>query len=355
MKKIIAMLLALVMMLSLVACGASSAPAATEAPKADAPAAAPTEAPKAEVKPMQIDIASLYTDGTVCDDACIKLTELLNASGLFKVTYYNNSQLGSLYDQIESLLSGAPIIALGGGSDWGDRVNVPLMGVVMTPFLYDELTDVYGVTTAQYWLDMLVEAEASGVKILNAPIVSGSRYFMGHKEIMTPADYAGLKIRVPNSSAYLNAFTAFGATPTPMAVSELYTALSQKLVDGLEFPYANAYSSQYYEVVKYSSDTPYVTTFDFFGLNLELWNSMTAEQQKAMEDALAEVCEYSFGIFKESEANGKAKLAENGMVFYTPDIQSFRDCMPKYYELCEWTDEFKAAVEDGMAAYKASK
>ena len=77
MKKTIALFLALVMMLSLVACGGSSAPAATEAPKADAPAAeAPkaTEAPKAD--PMKIDIASLYTDGTVCDDACIKLAEL---------------------------------------------------------------------------------------------------------------------------------------------------------------------------------------------------------------------------------------------------------------------------------------
>lgn len=306
-------------------------------------------------EPMKIDVASLYTEGTVCDAACIKLTELLNESGQFEVSYYNNSQLGSLYDQIESLLAGAPIIALGGGSDWGDRVNVPLMGVVMTPFLYDELEDVYGVTTSEYWNEMLTEAEAVNVKILNAPIVSGSRYFMGNKQIMTPEDYKGLKIRVPNSSAYLNAFTAFGATPVAMAVGELYTALAQKLVDGLEFPYANAYSSQYYEVVKYSSDTPYVTTFDFFGLNLSLWNSMTEVQQQTLEEALAEVCDYSFEIFKDMEAEGKAKLEENGMEFYTPDIQSFRDCMPQYYELAGWTDEFKAEVEDTMAAYKAAK
>lgn len=304
---------------------------------------------------VQIDIASLYTDGTVCDDACIRFAELLNESGLFKVNYYNNSQLGSLYDQIESLLSGAPIIALGGGSDWGDRVNAPLMGVVMTPFLYDELGDVYGVTTTEYWANLLDDAQNSGVKILNYPIVSGSRYFMGNKKIFTPADYAGLKIRVPNSTAYLNAFTAFGATPTPMAVADLYTALSQHLVDGLEFPYANAYSAQYYEVVKYSSDTPYVTTFDFFGMNLGMWNSLSEAHQQAVQDALVKVCDYSFEIFKASENNGKTKLAENGMEFYTPDIQSFRDCMPTYYELCGWSDEFKAAVEDGMAAYRASK
>lgn len=302
---------------------------------------------------VDIDIASLYTENTVCDEACIKLAELLNASGLFNVNYYNNSQLGSLYDQIESLLAGAPIIALGGGSDWGDRVNVPLMGVVMTPFLYDKLEDVYGVTSADYWKQMLTDAEATGVKILNFPIVSGSRYFMGNKPVMTPADFAGLKIRVPNSSAYLNAFTAFGATPTPMAVADLYTALQQKLVDGLEHPYANAFSSHYYEVVKYSADQPYVTTFDFFGMNLGMWNSFTDEEKKVFEDSLAEVCTISFANFAESEANGKAQLAENGMEFYTPDIQSFRDCMPKYYELCGWTDEFKTAVEDGMAAYRA--
>lgn len=304
---------------------------------------------------VKIDIASLYTEGTVCDDACIRFTELLNESGLFQVNYYNNSQLGSLYDQIESLLAGAPMIALGGGSDWGDRVNVPLMGVVMTPFLYDKLDDVYGVTTAEFWGKMLIDAESSGVKILNFPIVSGSRYFMGNKKINTPSDYAGMKIRVPNSTAYLNAFTAFGATPTPMAVADLYTALSQKLVDGLEFPYANAYSSQYYEVVKFAADSPYVTTFDFFGMNLSLWNKLSPKHQNVIQNALTQVCSYSFEIFAESEARGKMKLAENGMEFYTPDIQSFRNCMPAYYQLCGWTDEFKAAVENAMTVYKASK
>ena len=92
MKKILALVLALVMVLSLVACGGSSAPAATEAPKADAPAEAPAAKEEPKADPMKIDIASLYTDGTVCDDACIKLAELLNESGLFKVEYYNNSQ-----------------------------------------------------------------------------------------------------------------------------------------------------------------------------------------------------------------------------------------------------------------------
>lgn len=305
--------------------------------------------------PVKIDLASLYSDNTVCDLACIKLADLLNETGLFDVTYYNNSQLGSLVDQIESAVAGAPIMCLGGGSDWGDRVNVPLMGVVMTPFLYDELEDVYGVTTTDYWKDMLTEAEGAGVKLFNAPIVSGSRYFMGNKQYVTPDDFSGQKIRVPNSSAYINAFTAFNATPTPLALGDLYTALQQKLVDGLEMPYSVAYSNQYFEVAKYSTDTPYVTTFDFYGMSLPLWNSMSAEQQQTIEDCLAEVCEYSFDIFADNEAQSLAALEEKGMEFYTPDADAFRACMPKYYELCGWTDEFKASVEDGMAAYRASK
>lgn len=304
---------------------------------------------------IKIDIASLYTEGTVCDEACLRLTKLLNDSGLFTVTYYNNSQLGSLYDQIESLIAGAPIIALGGGSDWGDRVGVPLMGVVMTPFLYDKLDDVYGVTHADYWKDMLKDAEKAGVKILNAPIVSGSRYFMGNKKYGTPTDFEGQKIRVPNSSAYLNAFEAFHASPVPIPFADLYTSLSQKLVDGLEQPYANAYSAQFHEVVKYSADIPYATTFDFYGLNLSLWNNMSNAHKKAMEKALADVCEYSFKIFEDIEKDGRNKLAEKGMEFYTPDVGQFRNCLPKYYELCGWTDEFKQKVENGMKTHRNSK
>ena len=309
----------------------------------------------ANTAPVKIDMASLYTEGTVCDEACIRFTQLLNESGLFTVTYYNNSQLGSQYDQIESIIAGAPIIALGGGSDWGDRVKVPLMGVVMTPFLYDELNDVYGVTNADYWKDMLKEAENAGVKILNVPIVSGSRYFMGNKKYNTPADFEGKKIRVPNSSAYLNAFEAFHASPVPIPFADLYTSLSQKLVDGLEQPYANAYSAQFHEVVKYSSDVPYVTTFDFFGLNINLWNNMSDVHKKALEDILSDIGEYSFKIFETIEKDGRDKLAEKGMEFYTPDIQQFRDCMPKYYELCKWSEEFKLKVENGMKAYRNSK
>ncbi len=123
----------------------------------------------------------------------------------------------------------------------------------------------------------------------------------------------------------------------------------------MEMPYANAYSSQFYEVVHYASETPYVTTFDFFGLNLNLYNGMSDAQKKVIEDSLSDVCKFSFGIFKDMQEESMKKLAENGMEFYTPDIKQFRDCMPRYYELCKWTKDFKSNVENEMKAYRSSK
>lgn len=304
---------------------------------------------------IKVDVANLYTDGSVCDLASKELVNLLNDSGLFEVNYYPNSQLGSLYDQIESLLADAPIITLGGGSDWGDRVNVREMSVIMTPFMYEDLDDVWGIANSDLWKEMLKDAEKSGVKILNYPIVSGSRYFMTNKKVTVPADFAGQKIRVPNSSAYINAFNAFGATPTPISVGDLYMSLSQKLVDGCEFPYANAYQSQFYEVIKYAAKTPYVTTYDFFGISLKLWNSMSAEQQKTLEDSLAKVSAYSFNVFPSLEAEGREMLADKGMEFIDIDADAFRARMEQYYELSGWTDEFKATITKAMSDYKAGK
>ncbi len=347
MKKFFALLLALVMALSLVACG-------EKAPADDG--AAPDDGADPEVEVIKLDIASLYTDGQLDDKVCLLLKDLLNESGLFEVNYYNNSQLGSLYDQIESIVAGSNLIACGGGSDWGDRVGVPLMAVTMTPFLYDSVYEMYGVTEADYFLEMLDQAEENaGVKIFSSGIISGGRCFIGTKQYMTPDDMVGQKLRVPNSSAYINAFTAFKATPTPIAVSELYSALTQKMVDGYEFPGYAVITNGYYETpAKYIADTPYVYTFDFFGMNADLWETFSDEQKAVFEDALKQASQFSFETYEAEDAGTVEELKSLGMEYYTPDIQAFRDCMPTFYELSGWDAAFIEQVETAMAEYRAA-
>lgn len=76
-----------------------------------------------------------------------------------------------------------------------------------------------------------------------------------------------------------------------------------------------------------------MTTYDFFGISTEVWNAMSSEQKAALESAAAEASTYSLDIFKDLEADGKQKLADAGMEFIDIDVDSFRACMDKFYEL----------------------
>lgn len=196
MKKVLSLTIAVVMMASLLAgCGSKKeeAPAATSIPATSTPAA---EA----VNVIKVDIACVSTAESVIGQATQKLTDLLNESGLFEATCYPNGQLGTITDCFESILAGDYLMTIGGGSDWGDVVGEPNMGVIMTPFLMDELDDIYGLTESTLWNDMLAGAEGNGVKIMNYPAVNGSRYFLTPKVVQTPADMAGMMVRVPTSS-----------------------------------------------------------------------------------------------------------------------------------------------------------
>ena len=305
--------------------------------------------------PMKLDVASVYTDGSCGDEANRLFVEKLNESGLFEATYYNNGQLGTEVDTFEAIQSGINIISFSGGSNWGDNFGSPNMGLVMTPFLFEELDDIYGITESELWAEIIAQAEANGLKLINAPVVSGTRYFMANSKFTTPEDLHGLKIRTPNSTFAIYSVEAFGGIPTSVAVSELYSSLAQKVVDGCEFPYADAFTRQLYEVVKYAANQPYVTTYDFWGMDLALWNSLSDEQRAAIESAATEASEYSFGLFQTLESEGKQKLADNGMEFIDIDVDSFRARMDNFYDLIGWDDAFVQRIEDTMAEYRASK
>lgn len=313
--------------------------------------AAESAAQQSSVK--KLDLGTIYTPGSTCDLANQKFVELLNASGLFDVTYYNNAQLGSATDLAEAIQNGADMIIFIGPGDYADAYNVPKLSLVATPFLYNDITDIYGITESELWGGLLSQAESNGLHMVNAPVVSGSRYFLTNKPVYTPEDFKGMKIRTPNGEIYINTMKAFNATPAGIAVSELYTSLAQKIVDGCEFPFADAYTRQLYEVVKYGANQAYVTTHDFWGMSSSLWNSLTAEQQKVINEAAAEASAYSFEIFRGLEAEGKQKLIDNGMKFVDVDIESFRACVDTFYSLMNWDADFVAQIEGAMAAYRA--
>ena len=143
----------------------------------------------------------------------------------------------------------------------------------------------------------------------------------------------GMKIRVPNSSMYINCLTAMGATPTPMAFSETISAVQQGVVDGLEGN-MNAYSTNgSAEVAKQMSFTNHLIGTCGAYININVWNSIPEEYREIIQEEFtkgaAELTQFTDDNFKTTM---EMLETEQGCHFNEVDVDAFKAVMEPEYE-----------------------
>ena len=181
------------------------------------------------------------------------------------------------------------------------------------------------------------------------------------REITTPEDCAGLKIRTMSNPIHMAGMTALGINPTPMSWSEMLTALQQKTVDGQENPISMIYEQKIYELQDYVTMTDHF--FDFTGLHMsaDYYNSLPDHIRTAIDEA-AEIAEqYQREIMAEREAAALQQLKDTGEIQVTElsyeQKEAFQNAAKTSWtqigESCpqEWTDMIITAVEDIQASY----
>ncbi len=360
-KKLIASILVICMLFVLGACGGKSAPApasTTPAPAASTPAPAsgtPAAPAPAAAAPAALSLCYVHAVDSPTDLMCKYLAESLNKTGLFEVTTFGQSQYGSQTDLMENLLQDDNILVIAGPSDVADATGITDVGALLAPFLLDKPTETYGLTESDWWKNICNKALDSNVKIIGGNLlIEGARYFWTKTKVVEPSDMAPLKFRVPATTNYLNTFNAFGTTPVSIAVADLYTALQNGTADAFEFPLADAYAYQLYEVSKYVSNQSYVTGVTTLCSSANVWNSLSAEQQAALEACLADTVEYGFGVYEQKTADAKTLLEEVGIEFYDVNVDAYRACVDKYYELSPFSSGLQKTLDDIMTAYRAN-
>lgn len=343
-KKLSAFLLAGTMMLSLAACGktAEPAPAPAPAPSTSTPA---TSTPAEPEKTIVFDISNCMAEGTPGAIGSDKLAELLNATGFFQVTNYNNSQLGTVVDVLDRVIDGDMMLEMVSASDIADPLSIPDLSATMAPFLFDSIEDIDTLTSSDWFEGLAEQAYSKGVKILCPNLISGERFFVTKEPIPTPADMAGMKLRVPANTNYINTFTAFGCSPTPMAVTEVYTSLQQKLIDGLEFPLPNVITNGYYEVAKYIANQDYLKEMNMWVCSVPLWESMSETQQEALIDCCFEASAFLRAEYESQMEAAKTELAELGITFYDIDVEAYRAAAEEYWAISE---NFSEGLKDTL-------
>ena len=317
MKKILALLMAVVMVLGLTACGGSKteAPAKTET-KTEAPAKTETktEAP-AEVKPeVVVQIAYENFPGEPTDLACNEWARLIEekSGGTMKAEIFHSGQLGSKTDLLDQMQMGEPIITLGDGSFWADY-GAPEISITAAPYLYDNWDQAWKLLETD-WYDEQVELLANnGLRILTANWAYGERNLMTTVPVRTIADLKGVIVRTPNNVIQMRTWEALGAAPTAMALNEVYTATQQGTIDGMENPMATLYGQSYYEVAKYITMTGHVLMPTQWATSESFFQSLTPEQQQILCEAGDEAGIYQNQKQDEMLADYVAKMEAAGV------------------------------------------
>lgn len=327
MKKVLAMVLAAVMILALAACGGSSAPAPTSAPASNTPAAPADNAGAANDPSVTLKLSFSTNEQDPRALASVQFKEEVEAktNGSVKVEIYPSGQLGGDADLINSIAldSGTVDIIITDASNFA--TYEPKMGISALPFLFSGFDD------AWEFMDGEIQAAAeAGLLAQNMRVLAhydnGFRCVTNSKgPVETPADMAGMLIRTPENPVIMATMSAMGANPQPLAFSELYQALQQKTYDAQENPIPVIYNNNLFEVQSYLSVTNHIYSGMCFTIAESTWNKMSPAQQQIVTEAAKASADYDRQMNRQQTEDLVSKLEEAGMKINYPELAPFAE------------------------------
>ncbi|MEJ2640690.1 MAG: TRAP transporter substrate-binding protein [Desulfosarcinaceae bacterium] len=262
-----------------------------------------------------------------------KFAELLNekSGGEIQLKMYHAGTLGSQPDAIEQVRLGGLEIANFSLGPLGPIV--PEANVVSLPFIFKDTDHVWRVLDGKAGDMIKAGCEKKGLVAL-AWYDGGARSFYNSKKpIKTPADVAGMKVRVMNNDLYSGMISALGGNPSPMAFSEVYQSLKTGVVDGAENNWPSYESTGHYEVAKYYSISQHLIIPEIVAINADLYKTLSPDKQKILKEAAEASAVLQRKLWKErSKASEEKVLAGGAVANAIPDKSAFQAAMKPVYE-----------------------
>lgn len=284
--------------------------------------------------------------------------ELEEASGgRLKIEHYPASQLGAEGEILEGVALGTidcGIISSGVVAGFSNSVYVTNM-----PYLIDDREVGWKVYDGEFGQMLGKKTEEEGGWKFLGWCDNSLRMFSNTKrEIQTPADMVGLKIRTQENDIHMAIVNSLGASATPVAFSELYTALQQGTVDGQENGVALTYSMGFNEVVKYLTYLPHIYDPYIVCMSNAKWNSLPADLQELMQEYATKYCQYEREFNLQNDDEYLQKMVDAGLKVYYPteeQAQQFVDATAGVEDLirAKVGDELVDSYKDAVAAAKA--
>jgi TRAP-type C4-dicarboxylate transport system substrate-binding protein len=177
--------------------------------------------------------------------------------------------------------------------------------------------------------------EELGVKLLSVMYLGkrhvNLRFTRDEVDVQTPADLAGVNLRMPGTDAWQFLGAALGASPTPLAFSEVYTSLSTGAVDGQDNPLPTVVDQKFYEVTKQIALTSHLVDLNYIAFSKEVWDKLSPAQQATVQRAADAAAAWGRLKQLDKENNLADFIRSQGVEIYTPDLAAFRDHVQAQY------------------------
>lgn len=265
--------------------------------------------------------------------------------GRVKIEVFPSSQLGSETDVYQQAKLGNNVIAWGGTDDLS-KYAAPQSAVLLGPYLFDHpIQDIQKFVQSDLMTTWKKDAQKSGLRVLAMNWYLGDRDIISDKAFSKPGDLSGVLIRVPDSPTFLNLFKTLGAKPVSLAWSEVYTSLSEGVVDAAEAPLSTIYDSKLYEVADTITLTEHLNAVVGWTMSEQVFDKLSPADQKVLLDEFAKAGQKSGDLYEQSEKDARKKLEAAGVHFVDADTNAYQQATLDFYtKFPSWPSDLRDKV-----------
>jgi tripartite ATP-independent transporter DctP family solute receptor len=281
-----------------------------------------------------------------------KIEEL--SGGQIKVETYYSGTLFTQEGEVTAMMTGDLDLSTLAFQDMGPYL--PAANMFAAPYIftsYEHMEKVFALDSAVAKDFYKMVSDACGYTPL-AAMTQGSRTIntKWEKPIMRPEDMAGMILRMPNAPAWIDAGKSMGGSITPIAYSEVYTALQTGTIEAQDNPLPGTYAMKFYEVTKQISLTKHIIDVKLLCVTNSVWDQMTDQQKQWMREAAAYACAEGSKTTYKQEEELLGFMKDYGMIITYPDVEAFQKHSFNYYQDNGLTEKWDMDLYNRVQALK---
>jgi len=267
----------------------------------------------AQIQERTIRFGHVVQQGHPISLGAQKFAELVAArsGGKIKVQELGGGTIGGEAQQLSAVQGGVQDMTLPSATIMGGVVKE--FTLLDIPFSFSKAEQVDALVQGPFGQALMAKLADKGMVGLTFWETGFRNFTNSRKPVVNVEDLKGLKLRVIPNPMFMESFSALGTNPVPMAFPELYGALESKAMDAQENPFSVVLTSKFYEVQKFLSVTNHVYTANPVVISKRTWDSMSAQEQKIIQDSIREAGEYQRKLSREASAEARKELSAKGM------------------------------------------